>query len=351
MAPTTRSKTSVVNINGNGKKKSTNGAKTEAEQPQQQQQPLAAAPPPWHAVAAMGLCAAYFCRHLPSWETIDELAVTETFTRSVFPDFISVQTLGLIRAAIAVVIWATSIHTLVFSSGWVQTTSYLPHSKLLQVDNALTGIRTMFPFTSVSWNLLGAAFTSSSYICLATTAQFSSILLPQPSTAFLRMALLTWQVAAPNTLLVTVVVRYVIWPGVLKTSGNTVALKAPRNVLMHNVNVLFALLEVAFLGSLPVTWTFVSLAPLLGIMYVVVSWNVTHIWNTASAGPQFIYFFLDTTLGITTTVALLTLLSVLLVFYSLFVSTEYVMVWMDGSWLMHAFFVASISSAVMRFRD
>jgi hypothetical protein len=310
-------------------------------------QVLTSAPPPWHSVAALGLMTAYFCHYLPSWQVIDEMAVSETFTQVVFPQYMSLQTLALIRATIAVIIWATTIQT-VAGGGWVQATSYLPHSKLKQVKNNVTGYKTLTPFTSVSWNLLGVAFTLSSYICLQTVYPNA---LPAPTPTILRTAILTWQVAAPNTLLVAAVVRYCIWPGVLRATGDTQELQSHRNKLMHNFNAVFALSEIALLGHLPVRWSQVSLAPLLGVWYVVCSWSTTAQWNLPQHGPQFIYFFLDTTLGATTTIAILALLGILLCFYALFVWAEQGLNWMDGAWPLHCLFVAVLSSAVMRFRD
>jgi hypothetical protein len=52
-------------------------------------------------------------------------------------------------------------------------------------------------------------------------------------------------------------------------------------------------------------------------------------------GPQFLYFFLDTTLGWTTTKALGALLAVLLAFYAAFSFIDDVLEHLDGGLLMH----------------
>jgi hypothetical protein len=325
---------------------------------------LTSAPPPWHSVAIIGLMAVFFIRTLPAWSQIDEIAVTETFTRRIFPELISLRALATIRTVQALIVWAVSLHAVFISDGYVFSTSYLPHSKLKMVNNRLTGIRTMFPFTSVSWNLLGVAFTLSAYIAWSAVAMDvkesgdDSILLSLPllsparNTLFvLRTAILVWEVAAPNTLLVAAVVRYVIWPGILRTDGDTSALRSFSTMLMHNGNVLLALTETALTGGLPVRRSELSLAPILGCMYVLFSWYMTAKWNEKQHGPQFIYFFFDTTVGATTSYALVALLAVLLLFYTLFVSVEHILAFMDGGWPSHVAFVVAVSSAVMRFRD
>jgi hypothetical protein len=306
---------------------------------------LTSAPPPWHSVAIIGLMAAFFIHLLPSWSSIDEIAVTETFTRRIFPELMSLRTLALVRTVQALIIWAVSFHSVFISTGWEQQTSYLPNSKLKMVFNRVTGLKTMFPFTSVSWNLLGVAFTLSAYIAWSAVANKS------PSIVALRTAILVWEVAAPNTLLVAAVVRYVIWPGVVRAGGDTSNLQHLLIMLMHNANVLLALTETALTGGLPVRWSEVSLAPLLGIAYVLFSWNMTDQWNDAKHGPQFIYFFFDTTTGATTSYALVALLAVLLIFYTMFVSVEHILAIMDGAWPFHVIFCVAVSSVVMKFRD
>jgi hypothetical protein len=329
---------------------------------------LTSAPPPWHSVAIMLLLNIFFIRLLPAWSSIDEIAVTETFTRRIFPELMSLKALAAIRTVQALIVWATSFYILFVSTGYVFSTSYLPQSKLKTVPNTLAGIRGMYPFTSVSWNLLGVAFTLSAYIAWSAVAVelkesvgddtdtanlFDNLLLllPPPSIFVLRTAILVWEVAAPNTLLVATVVRYVIWQGVLRAGADTSNLTQFRTLLMHNGNVLLALTEIALTGGLPVRWSEVSLAPLLGISYVFFTWHMMDKWNDKEHGPQFIYFFFDTTLGATTSYALVALLVVLLIFYMLFVSVELILAYMDGGWPFHVAFVVAVCSAVMRFRD
>jgi hypothetical protein len=105
------------------------------------------APPPWHAVLLIALMSVCSIWGLPSLKKLDEIATMETFTARLFPSLLSIRQLALIRAGIAAVIWGTTVYNLVFP-GWEQMTPYLPASKLKMVPNKITGIRTMYPFTS-----------------------------------------------------------------------------------------------------------------------------------------------------------------------------------------------------------
>jgi hypothetical protein len=121
---------------------------------------------------------------------------------------------------------------------------------------------------------------------------------------------------------------------------------------MHNLNVLAALTESFLLSGLPVRWSEAALAPLWGCAYVVFSWNMVYAWNERRHGPQFIYFFFDTTLpGYTCSFALVALLLVLLIFYSAFCTADVILAYMDGGVWTRVLFVAVWSSMVMRFSD
>lgn len=121
--------------------------------------------------------------------------------------------------------------------------------------------------------------------------------------------------------------------------------------MMHNINVLYAVTETALLGGLPVRLSELSLAPLVGIAYVIFSWNMTMVWNKPQ-GPQFIYFFLDTTLpGYQPTIALLGLMSALFLFFLLFCASGSLLGWIDGGIFGSLGFVAAICFGVMRFSD
>jgi hypothetical protein len=157
------------------------------------------APPPWHSVAILVGFVTCFVYYLPSFESIDEDATAANFSNVLFKSVLDLRTLACIRLVIASSIWATSLHT-VLGEGWVQDTAYLKGSKLKRVSNRLRGVSTMFPFTSVSWNLLGAAFTCSGMIALKMDRQ-------EPLHPYLlRAALILWEISGPTTLLVAAVI-------------------------------------------------------------------------------------------------------------------------------------------------
>ena len=332
---------------------------------------LTSAPPPWHSVLLIVVMGGFFVATLPSLDTLDEAATMETFTQIVFPEYLTLWSLAWIRMAIAISIWSVTIHTSVLSEGWVQETSYSKHSKLIMTPLKISGWKTLAPFTSISWNLLGLSFSLSSYIAFQATQN------QDVSPWILRTALCVWSVAAPNTLLVAAVIRYAIWPAVLAKGNSTAPLKSVRyvclyverlermtrvtngmlldgsirNVFMHNINVFYAVSESALLGGLPVRWSELSLAPLVGFAYVIFSWNATLLWNKPF-GPQFIYFFFDTTVpGYGASIALLALLFALILFFALFYTSELLLHWIDGGLLASLGFVGILCAAVMRFRD
>ena len=220
-----------------------------------------------------------------------------------------------------------------------------PSSKLIKASIQMTGFKTQLPFTSWAWNLLGLSFALNAYITLLTTSQ--QTIAPW----ILRTALLVYETAAPCTLLVAAVVRYAIWPNILRNGGSTNELRHPRTLLMHNANVIMALSELSLLGGLPIHPSHVSMAPLFGISYVLFTWCMTYQWADQSHGPQFFYFFLDTTLGTTTSMALLALLIVLMGSYLLMMVAQVVLNSIGGGVLVHILFVALISAGVCRRKD
>ena len=311
---------------------------------------LSSAPPPAHSIALMTLFLGVFCYSFPSWENVDQAATVETFTNIVFPDLMSLQQLAYIRLTIAALIWAVSFETVVLSDGWQQTTSYLKGSQLIQVPNTLSGWKTMTPFTSLSWNILGVAFSLSGYIAWKQASSEEDV---EFSPLLLRAALVSWEIAAPFTFLVASVIRFAIWPLIVKSGGDSSNLKCVRNIFMHNLNVVFALSESALLGALPVRWSDVSLGPLVGCAYVIFSWMMVNSWNEPKYGCQFIYFFFDTTLpGYTHSIVLFALLSVLIIFYAMFASTEMALDLLSSYGIgAHVVFVLGVASCMMRFRD
>lgn len=228
---------------------------------------------------------------------------------------------------------------------WLQASHYFPSSKLKKdVMIPMKGFRTQLAFTSWSWNLLGLSFTLSSTItCMAAND------MDVPSW-LLRAALLTFETAAPCALLVSVVVRYAIWPQIKNSGLDTAPIKTIQMLLWHNANILMALTEVSLLGGLPVRLAHFSVAPFFGIAYILFTFYMIPRW-TPEEGPQSIYFFLDTTLGFMTSAVIGVLVVVFMAFYALFGAFDQVLSHFQGGLLLHALSAVLVASVVCQFRD
>jgi hypothetical protein len=345
---------------------------------------LLSAPPPWHAIACWSCMAVVFLAAVPSLDDIDRHLTLDNqsiFVRRVLPRLVpNITILIAVRATFAAIIWCTTIQMCCFSNGWIQSTHYLRgKSKLHSVPNHLVGLKTLFPFTTWSWILLGVYFTLAAYIPWEMTYGDGHRLSSPTFLWINRIALVCWEVAGPMTLLVAAVIRYVIWPGVIQAavkdgrniSEATVNLKKLRNKLMHNGNAMMALAELCCLGSVPVVLQHVSFAPLYGLIYVLFSWNINDCINrTSDVGVQYLYFFFDTTVpGYFCSVALVALLSVMLFFYMIFASADVILQYLtggvtgsaedstsggDGSFfnaVIHIVFAVVVCASVVRFRD
>lgn len=298
---------------------------------------LKSAPPPWHSVLLVAIFTVYFLARLPRWEQLQ--SHPERFTTSYDDRGLDRQTIGLLRALFAVIIFTTSV-VCMCGPGWDILPPYLKGSKLQRVPIRMSGWKTMLPFTSWCWNILGVSFALNSYLALSSSSLQSSNLMGA--------ATLLWEVAAPCALLVSAVVKHALWPAAVRQNTGH-ALNGYRNLLMHNANAAFVLIEYALLSGMPVHWNHLSVAPLYGVCYLLFTWNVNTMW-APNHGPQYIYFFFDTTQsGAFHSVVIAVLLSVLLLFYGLFAHAHYMLD--DGSLLTRLVFCGCISGAVMRFRD
>jgi hypothetical protein len=291
------------------------------------------APPPWHAVALLGVFIACFASIFPSFESIDEVATIETFTHRIFPELISLRTLGFIRLAMALLIWHTSYSVIFRSDGFTMIGRYATVSKLKRTRFQMKGWKTLATFTHWSWIMLGLSFSLSAAIAL----DISFGLEHHVSKPMLRAALICFEIAAPLSFLVSAVVTHAIWPTAVKQNGDLTDLKTPRTLLMHNANIFFSLTEVALLGGLPVRFADIALAPLFGVVYVIFTWSMRKAWvPVEKEGPQFIYHFMDTTVGLATTIALAVLMAVLIVSYSCFAQMHQVLDMLGGGLMVHA---------------
>ena len=318
---------------------------------------LKSAPPPWHAVAVVVAQLSLFLKIAPSLSSLDEISTLDALTNRIFPELITIRTLGCLRAIMALVIWATSIYTVFLDrDGFEVDTSYFPNSKLRKATFHLNGWKSLAPFTHVSWIMLGIAFSLNSIVCFGFFDNNNNDDIVFSWTK--RLALITWEIAAPAAFLTSMVVTYVIIPGAVRKSKvngyepGELDLFQTRTLLMHNANIFFCFVEICLLGGLPVTLSHVALAPLYGMVYVVVAWNTTSLYadDFEKDGPQFLYNFFDTTLGTTTTIALLALLVVLMVGYLVMSKVLDILDSMGGGMFVHIVATIALSWATCRIR-
>jgi len=214
------------------------------------------------------------------------------------------------------------------------------------------GVRSQMFFTAWSWNLLGLAFALNGMATLLIAYNYDDNEIPVPAYLqnLMRCALLTFDISAPTSMIVSSITRYILWPQELK-NGNTLNFRNIRALLQHNGNVIASLAEVGILGRIPVRIDYTPLAVVFGCVYVLFTWNMTHRW-LHSKDPQFVYFFFDTTLDKKVVVFVLAaLLFTMILFHCMFFSVAALINHLDGGVLLNTFLVAGVASFFCRFRD
>ena len=290
---------------------------------------LASAPPPYHSVIFVLLAGIVFVKCLPTLDQIDDVATIETLSSGLF---MGPMALGIIRLLIATFVIGVTVMR-VMGPGVSPQPTYLIHSKLKPAPIRLVGLRSLAPFTLWCWGLLGVTFVLTGTVPLLCALDRTDLIHPW----HLRLALMSFEVSAPCAFLVSTVVKYALWPHAYRSKGSegTKVFRSFYGIVTHNLNVIFVISEVALLGGLPVEMTHVAVSPLLGLAYILFAWSMANSLGKEGDGPQFLYFFLDTTLGWTTTKALVALLIVLLLFYVAFSFIDDVLEHLDGGLLMH----------------
>ena len=103
--------------------------------------------------------------------------------------------------------------------------NYLKGSRLKTLPIILEGWKNQMMFTSWSWNLLGLSFAFSGLLTLYVDNQ-SEEYDPSEISSFPymkwapRISILLFETAAPAAMLVSVVVKYVLWPKALAGHGS-----------------------------------------------------------------------------------------------------------------------------------
>ena len=210
-------------------------------------------------------------------------------------------------------------------------------------------------FTSWCWNVLGISFAVSGFITLYVEENqkhysFDEISRFPQMKLLLRSSLLLFEIAGPLSMLVSFVVTNVLWPQALRGGSETKSFKRIPILIQHNANSIMSLVELGFLGVLPVRFTDLALAPIFGVIYVFFSWSMRFYW-VPSGEPQFLYFFLDTTLGKTSTIALVILVGILVVSYAVFVFIDDIILHFGGGPEVSVGVIAVILILLCRFTD
>jgi len=187
---------------------------------------------------------AFLLLSLPTGD-FDQIATTETFTLVLFPEWLTLKQIAIVRLFFGTVMIGVTLYYFFFGS-WEQDTDYYRGSKLQNVQNIpfrgvfrcepfslVQGFLTLSSFTMVAWTIEGIAFFLFGAIPLLVRAGYE---LPP---WVLRLAIVCWEISAPSALLVSAVVKYVLWPLMLMKK-KTDFLKKPLVLLAHNLNVLAA---------------------------------------------------------------------------------------------------------------
>jgi len=308
--------------------------------------------PPIVAVAFITLVLSICSTYIPAiFSSLDSVATVELLTTPRFEDWISKTALGYIRIIIASLIFSVSITRMANKQNQIKT-PYLEGSKLRRLPISMNGVRSQMMFTAWTWNLLGLAFALNGMATLLIAYNHNDDEIPVPAYLqnLMRCALLTFEMSAPTSMMVSVFVRYILWPRALK-NGDTLNFRNIRSLLQHNGNVIASLVEVGLLGRIPMRIDYTPLAVVFGAFYVLQTWAMTHRW-LQSKDPQFVYFFFDTTLDKKVVVFVLAaLLFTMILFHCMFFSVAALINHLDGGVLLNTFLVAGVASFFCRFRD
>lgn len=269
--------------------------------------------PPHHSVLFLVLVSAFSFWKMPTWDEIDRLATVETFTTPLLPSYNSPWGICAMRSFFAIFSLGV-LASRIGGPGIEIKPAPSSKSKLKPWKMTLKGWKSVSTFTWWSFLLLGLSFSASASI---SWLDLHDCPIPQ---WLLRFALLSFEISAPGAFLVSAVVKYALWPTSLKVHGpeGTKVFKSFMGLVTHNGNVIMILIELCCLSGIPVCLEHLAVSPIMGNLYVLFTWFMMHRWVPHEPGPKFVYFFLDTTLGKDSTIALIALLGVLFFFYLLF---------------------------------
>jgi hypothetical protein len=127
------------------------------------------------------LSAAFFIHILPAWSSIDEISVTETFTRRIFPELISLKTLATIRTVKASLVWAVSLNTIFFRPAFFLAPSICLDIGIVDVVNKLAQYYITYILASADSNLHNLEYdplvkqSGNGPLCLTSKAKLTTL--------------------------------------------------------------------------------------------------------------------------------------------------------------------------------
>ena len=194
---------------------------------------VTSAPPPYHTVLVYILTLCVCIYSLPSLNSIDEYATISTFTNG-GPLAFSPLVLSIVRLSFATISIVVTIYKL--QNGRPFKIVRLPGSKLPGGTVDMLGWRTQGFYTSWAWNLLGLSFFFGGLIPLLVVVHemMGTEEKIKINPWLLRLALITFEIAAPSAFLTSFIVTYGLWPQGYKQHGpsGTVGFKGPMNNLI-----------------------------------------------------------------------------------------------------------------------
>ena len=304
--------------------------------------PLISAFPPWHTLGIMVVVMMICFPRLPSMQSLDDIATLREI-HGIYDEH--PQLIGVFRIATGLSMVGHVVYDFLYADFEFDFHYYRPYSRLKSMNRVpfqgcLAGGSIRQASLMLSFFTLWCYFVEGASFLLAGFVPFWHSGGEETSNSthwIMRVAMIGWSIAAPCSLLVSGIVKYVLWPETLaniserkQKDPDTVpknidhhVFKHPGALLQHNWNSIAALLEVVFLGGMPVRQVDWSIAPLYGLCYVFMLYSIAPLWapllmKRHDLGPQFPYPFMDTTMGWRTTLALLGLLLVLTLSHALF---------------------------------
>jgi len=320
---------------------------------------------PMEAKALLMLVFAFSISRLPimlsAMDTDADINV-DVIAQPLFPTIMSVHTLAMIRLGFAAILLSTTFVRF-YRTGHNLSVPYLKQSKVVKRLINADRIRSQIMFTQWCWNTLTISFLLNGFIALQyhyhnenpNRQSGNTPLLLQNSTV--KLAIMIFEIAAPTSMLVSTVTKYVLWPQALKSNPQgSINLRKPIAILQHNLNVVGTLMEVGVLSRIQVRPGDYCLALLYGIAYISFMYGIRSHHKDPEGKrvrePQFVYFFFDTTLGTAFVVkVLLVLMFVLETFYGLFTIVDDVLVYLGGGVCMNLAVVGALATFFCRFRD